>query len=62
MTADVELWRPGWDVEPCETADPHDPDRRGHGNPYANVTDEPDAYRTTVTVGSIDDYEPGDQP
>ena len=60
MTADPDLWRAGWDVEP-DTADPP-PDRRGHGNPYANVPDEPRAYRTTVTVGSIDDCEPGDQP
>lgn len=59
MTADVELWRDGWDVEP-DTADPP-PDRRSHNNPCANVPDdEPDAYRTTVDVGSIDDYEPGD--
>lgn len=58
MNGQLNLWPDGWDIEPCDTAvadeqaftDLHgrQPQRR--------------AYRTTVTVGSIDNYEPGDQP
>lgn len=62
MTADVDLWRPGWDIEPCDTATPP-PDRGSHGNPCANVPDEePRAYRRIHTVGSIDDYQPQGDP
>ncbi|MFF3620022.1 hypothetical protein [Streptomyces sp. NPDC002467] len=53
MTADLELWRDGWDAEP-DTADPP-PDRRG--NPYANVhDDEPDAYRNIHTIKPAKEY------
>ncbi|MFE2164844.1 hypothetical protein ACFXB3_07190 [Streptomyces sp. NPDC059447] len=48
MTAEPPLWRDGWDVEPDTAAPP--PDRRGHGNPYANADDKPDAYRNVHTV------------
>lgn len=51
MTAELELWRDGWDVEPCDTAPP--PDRRG--NPYANVDDEPRAYRNVHTIALTGD-------
>lgn len=51
MTADVDLWRPGWDIEPCDTATPPPPTRGGHGNPCANVPDDaPRAYRRIHTV------------
>lgn len=50
MTGQLELW-PGWDIEPCDTAEPAPATRTGHGNPCANVPDdEPRAYRTTKTV------------
>ncbi|MFJ7269382.1 hypothetical protein ACIQV3_22520 [Streptomyces sp. NPDC099050] len=49
MTGQLELW-PGWDVEPCDTAEPPPTNRGRQGNPYANVADEPRAYRTTKTV------------
>lgn len=63
MTGQLELWQPGWDVEPCDTADPAPVDPGRRGNPYRNIPDdEPRAYRKTVTVGAIDNYEPGDQP
>lgn len=50
MTDDPARWGPGWDVEPCDTAPAH---------PYANLDHE---GRDIVTVGAIDNYEPGDQP
>lgn len=49
MTAQPPLFLPGWDVEPCDTAEP----------PPAT---ERCPYRRTVTVGSIDNYEPQEQP
>lgn len=49
MTGQLELW-PGWEVEPCDTAEPAPPTRTGHGNPCANVPDEPQDYQTTDTV------------
>ena len=55
MTVDPDLWRDGWDVEP-DTADPP-PDRRGHGNPCANVPDdEPRAYRNVHTIKPAKEY------
>lgn len=33
MTADVDLWRPGWDLEPCDTSDTLDP----HLTAYLNA-------------------------
>ncbi|MCY0928345.1 hypothetical protein OTB20_19510 [Streptomyces sp. H27-H1] len=59
MTGQLELWWPGWDIEPCDTAAPAVPAGR---HPYANIPDEPRAYRKTITVGSVDAYEPGDLP
>ncbi|MCX4778137.1 hypothetical protein [Streptomyces sp. NBC_01264] len=53
----------GWPPEPCDTATPVPPTRAGHGSPYGNVPDgEPRAYRRTVTVGSIDNYQPQGDP
>jgi hypothetical protein len=47
VTDQLELWGPGWDIEPCDTAAP-DPDEQAfldlHGppprtpRPYRNVT------------------------
>jgi hypothetical protein len=52
----------GWPPEPCDTAAPAPPIRGSH--PYASLADEdePRAYRRTVTVGSVDDYQPLDRP
>jgi hypothetical protein len=53
----------GWPPEPCDTAEPEPAVRTGHGNPCANVPDDvPRAYRRTVTVGSIDNYQPQGDP
>lgn len=60
MTGQLELWQPGWDLEPCDTAEPP-VTRSQRGNPYANLPDQPRPYRTTVTVAAIDDYEPQEQ-
>jgi hypothetical protein len=52
MTGQLPLFLPGWDVEPCDTADPPPTTRGRQGShPYAGVPDdEPRAYRTTKTV------------
>ncbi|MET9467414.1 hypothetical protein ABZY44_21925 [Streptomyces sp. NPDC006544] len=48
LRTEEDLWRPGWEAEPCDTAEPES-------------TDQPRAYRKTITVGSVDDYEPQEQ-
>lgn len=50
----LELWSRGWDVEPCDTVDPDEQAFTDLHGPQP----EHRAYRTTVTVGAIDDYEP----
>ncbi|MFK0045486.1 hypothetical protein ACIQU4_15435 [Streptomyces sp. NPDC090741] len=34
MTGQLELWSPGWDIEPCDTALP-DPDEQAHVDLHA---------------------------
>lgn len=51
-----QLFLPGWEVEPCGHSDP-DPDEQAFTDLHGA---QPRAYRTTVTVGAIDNYEPGD--
>jgi hypothetical protein len=50
VTGDPARWGPDWQVEPCDTAPTH---------PYAGIDDD---GRHTITVGSIDNYEPQEQP
>ncbi|GAA1778819.1 MULTISPECIES: hypothetical protein [Actinomycetes] len=30
MTGQLELWGPGWDIEPCDTSPAPDPDEQAH--------------------------------
>ncbi|MBT2467813.1 hypothetical protein J7E97_07990 [Streptomyces sp. ISL-66] len=44
MTGQLELWQPGWDIEPCDTAAAPVPAAR-RGNPYANAADNDERGR-----------------
>jgi len=35
VTGQLELWSPGWDIEPCDTGRPPDPDEQAHADLHA---------------------------
>lgn len=47
MIGQLELWSPGWEVEPCGHSDP-DPDGQAFTDLHGRQP-QPRAYRTTVT-------------
>lgn len=49
------LWSDDWAIEPCDTAEQAVLDIHG-------PQPERRAYRNTVTVGAIDDYDPQEGP
>lgn len=45
MTGQLELWGPGWDVEPCDTSPTPDPDEQAHTDLHARRPIAPDHGR-----------------
>lgn len=66
MTGRPDLWLPAEQAYTHEPPPPHTglavADEQAFVDIHGPQPSKPRAYRTTVIVGAIDNYEPGDQP